>query len=89
MTNEKVDRIAEIFKHQKKDLHKSILTKIYIQTQLEDFSFDIPMEITFPTGEIAETNYEDVYKWVKAYGDSPTTCKNKNEYDKKLLAIRI
>jgi hypothetical protein len=48
-----------------------------------------PLKIEFPDKSSTDMTIETLREWVKVYKISPTTCKSKDEYEQKLLAMRI
>lgn len=53
------------------------------------FSLKDPLKIAFSDETSTDITIETLRSWVKVYGSSPTVCKTKDEYEKKLLAMRI
>jgi hypothetical protein len=53
------------------------------------FNLKNPLKIEFPDKSSSDMTIETLREWVKVYKTSPTGCKSKDEFEKKLLAIRI
>jgi len=78
------------------DITQSILNKNNIQQfqievlvdTLKSKEIRNPMEISFKDGKKI-ISVEDLFLWIKNYKDSPTKCRNLEEYEQKLLAVKI
>jgi hypothetical protein len=79
------------------DISERILHK---EGSLQEFEIDVlvstlkgvgmkkPLNIKFVDGN-SEINIKDLMAFVEQYKCSPTTCKTKNEFEMKMVAMRI
>jgi len=67
----------------------SVVKFIYKEMVKEQYGADEPYPIQFSDGQEDYMLYDEIYEWMRHYDSSPTTCKTKDEFEKKLLAIRI
>ena len=59
----------------------------YLRSSL--FNLKNPLKVEFSDKSSSDMTIETLREWVKVYKTSPTTCKTRDEFEKKLLAIRI
>lgn len=53
------------------------------------FRFKSPLRMRFSNGDEMDITMAILRDWLRVYKETPTVCRNRKEYEDKLLAMRI
>ncbi|MBE3093692.1 MAG: hypothetical protein IMZ52_01585 [Actinobacteria bacterium] len=87
--NRLIDDMAKQILYEHIETLKDYQIDILLTYLKEKYNFVNPLKMEFPDNTSTDISVETLRNWLKHYKISPTGCESKDEYEKKLLAMRI